>query len=187
MTKKYFHFLLVLFLLLLPGLLQSQNNNSVYNISIPALSGEQVIKLSDYSGKKILIVNVARLSDRANQLKDLNELARLAGEDSLVIIICPSNSFDHEQGNQNEVRNYYAGITGPGIKITVPVTVTGNEKHALYNWLGSKILNGVMSGRVINDFNKFLISENGTLIGFFGKEINPVDPLMLRVLKLDNN
>lgn len=186
MYKIFVQFFRLLLPVIVPLLSHAQTTSSVYNISMKAIMGNDTIQLSEYEGKKMLVVNTASLSDSVSQLDKLLTLLNIVGDDKLLIIVCPSNSFGKEPGNLDEIRTRYNSYERPGILISELVLVTGEQREALYEWLGKKTMNGVMNGKVLSDFNKFLINETGDLIGFFGKEVTPVSPLILRVMGVQN-
>lgn len=156
---------------------------SIYNFELPSLIGNEPINLSAFKGKKILIINTAFESDSINQLKSIIRQLKKDNRKDLVVVFCPSNSFNHEKGTIENLRIKFKGLDNENIKISAPVFVTGNQAHPLFNWFASLNKNGVMNARVYDDFNKFLIDENGVFVGFMGKSESAGSYIMSKMLQ----
>jgi glutathione peroxidase len=164
--------------------LNAQNSLiSVYQFELPSLNGGDNIKLSDFKGKKILIINIASQSDSINQLKSVLRFLRRDSLDNVVLILCPSNSFNHEEGSIQLLRRQYKIIGGDKIKITAPLNVNGEQAHPLFKWFTSAKENGAMNAKVYDDFNKFIIDEKGAFTSFLGKTQSPDGAMIKKVLK----
>ncbi len=73
---------------------------SIYSFDVQTIN-KGTIHLSDYTNKKILLVNIATGSEYANQLQSLEQLYQTY-KDSLVVIAFPSNSFGNENHSDSE-------------------------------------------------------------------------------------
>ncbi len=145
---------------------KSKNSNmskSIYDYSIKSIDGE-TINLSDYKGKKMLLVNVASECGYTKQYKDLQELHEKHG-DKLVIIGFPCNQFGgQEPGSHEEIKTFCEKNFGVTFQLTEKIDVKGKEQHAIYQWLTEKELNGVEDSSVKWNFHKYLIDENGNYV-----------------------
>jgi glutathione peroxidase len=88
---------------------------SVHSFTVKTIDGKQV-KLRDYAGKKLLIVNTASECGYTPQYKDLQELAtKYAGK--VVVLGFPSNNFGgQEPGSNAEIKTFCTknyGVTFP--------------------------------------------------------------------------
>ena len=161
----------------------SDPSTSIYDYKIEALNSDQLIDLSQYQGKLMLLVNVASKCGYTPQYDDLQKLYETY-QDKLVIIGFPCNQFlFQESGSEEDIalfcrKNY--GVTFP---MTTKIKVKGGGKHPIYRWLTSKKLNGVENYSVSWNFNKFLIDENGKLIGHFKSSVEPFDERIVSHLK----
>lgn len=153
--------------------------NSIHSISITTIAGD-TIQMNQYSGKKIMIVNIATQSNKVSQLAELQQLAQ-AHSDSLVIIGVPSNSFGNEPLSNTQIITFMdsANLTFP---LTQKCSVKGNDMIALYNWLTNSSENGVLNQEVKGDFQKFIINGQGELIGSFSGSVSPGSTEVLRLL-----
>ncbi|MDH5379950.1 MAG: glutathione peroxidase [Cyclobacteriaceae bacterium] len=161
-----------------------KTTQSIYDFSIKALNSEELIDLSKYKGKKLLIVNVASKCGFTPQYADLQALYEKYN-DKLEIIGCPSNQFlMQEPGTELAIANFCTTNYGVTFPLTTKVRVKGMNKHPLYEWLTKKKLNGKANYSISWNFNKFLISEDGNIIEYYGSRVNPLDEKI--TVHLDN-
>ena len=147
-------------------------NSSFYDLKAIDINGEEIL-MSDYQGKKILIVNVASKCGYTPQYESLQKLYE-KNQDSLYILAFPSNDFlKQEPGTNEEIKTFCKVNFGVQFDIFEKISVKGNDIHPIYNWLSSKSLNGWNSKSPVWNFSKYLIDENGSLIGVWGPSIDP--------------
>lgn len=174
---------LLITLLSLTMLSSTVTNNSIHQFKIKLLDSDKVLDLSQYKGKKILLVNVASKCGYTSQYKDLQALSEQY-KGKLVVIGLPCNQFmGQEPGTEEEIgafcqKNY--GVTFP---ITTKVDVKGKDQHPIYQFLTSKASNQVGDFTVSWNFNKFLVDENGKLIAHFASSVKPLDSDITKLLK----
>jgi glutathione peroxidase len=158
------------------------NSTSIYSYTLTAADGSS-IALSQYQGKKILIVNTALQSANSNQLAGLQQLYNAYKDSGLVVIACPSNSFGNEPGSGTSLVQAYQTQQGIGFPVTAKLSVKGADANPVYQWLQDKDLNGVMNTEVKGDFHKYLIDESGMLVGTFSAKVQPGDAVMRRAIE----
>jgi glutathione peroxidase len=146
---------------------------SIYTISFNDVTGASH-SFNAYSGKKMLIVNIASNSSHADQI---GEMERLQQEyrDSLVVVAFPSNSFGNEPLGDVQIKKFCDSVYHATFLIAAKGNVTGSGKQPTYDWLTSASLNGVSSGNVNGDFQKYLIDGEGEIIGVFAPSVKPTD------------
>jgi len=134
-----------------------------YDLTLRTPDGN-TLHLSDYKGKKVLIVNLASASRWASQLDHLEELQRRY-DSNLVVIGIPSNSFGNEPLDNTGISQWNSDqhVNFPVAEKSV---VSGATQIALYQWLQYP---------VIGDYQKYLVDEQGTLIGFFSSDTDPLN------------
>jgi glutathione peroxidase len=121
-----------------------------------------------------MIVNVASKCGFTPQYKDLQELHELYGE-KLMIIGVPCNQFmGQEPGDAEEIATFCERNYGVTFQMTEKVDVKGKDQHPMYTWLTQKSENGSQDSEVKWNFQKYIISENGELLGVFGSKVNPM-------------
>ncbi len=158
----------------------AESRESIYNYSVTGIDGS-TINLGDFSGKKMLIVNVASKCGFTPQYEGLEELHQLYGHE-LVIIGFPSNSFRQEYDSNEEIaefcqRNY--GVTFP---LTERVSVRGSDQHEVFQWLTDESLNGWNTTAPQWNFYKYIIDEDGELTHVFPSNTEPMSEEILEVL-----
>jgi glutathione peroxidase len=158
------------------------SSSSVYDISLSKISGE-TFKLSDFKGKKILIVNTASKCGYTSQYGDLEKLYQ-ANKDKLEIIGMPCNQFmGQEPGQNSEISAFCKKNYGVTFTLLEKGHVKGSKQHPLYRWLTKKENNGVDNYNITWNFNKFLLNENGELIEYFGSGVSPTSEKITSLLK----
>lgn len=164
-------------------LIMSNPSTSIYDYKIEALNSDETIDLAAYQGKMLLLVNVASKCGYTPQYEDLQKLYDTY-QDKLVIIGFPCNQFlFQESGSEADIATFCRKNYGVTFPMTTKIKVKGSDKHPIYQWLTSKKLNGVDDYSVSWNFNKFLIDEQGNLIGYFKSSVKPFDDKIINHLK----
>jgi glutathione peroxidase len=154
---------------------------SFYSLSFTTIDGN-TINMSSYSGKKILLVNIATSAPQTvPQLQGLQQLHQQY-KDSLVIIGFASNSFGHEGSTNAQIKQFCQQQYGVSFQLAALSNVYGAGIHPVYNWLTNQTENGVMNGGIKNDFQKYLINKQGQLIGVFAAGVNPMDNAIIQAV-----
>lgn len=143
-----------------------------YDFKVKTLEGQD-FDFSSLKGKKVMIVNTASNCGNTPQYKDLEALyEELNGE--LVIIGFPANNFGgQEPGTAAQIREFCSNKYGITFPMMEKISVKGDDMHPLYKWLTSKAENGVMDSQVTWNFQKYLIDENGNLVGMLNPKEKP--------------
>ena len=150
-------------------------NSDIYDIKFKNIIGEEV-SLQNYSGKKILIVNVASYCGYTGQYAELQKLQDKY-EDKLQVIAFPCNDFgSQEPGTDKQIAQFCD--TNYRIKFPVmsKVNIRSNPVHPIYAWLTDSNLNGWNDSKPRWNFYKYLIDEKGDLIKSYGSSTNPLSP-----------
>jgi len=130
--------------------------------------------MSDYKGKKILVVNVASKCGLTPQYSELQELYNQYKDSNFVIIAFPANNFlGQEPGNDSEIKEFCTKNYGVTFPVMSKISVKGKDIHPVYEWLTMKKHNKVTDAPVQWNFQKFLIDEKGDFAGFFSPKESP--------------
>ena len=151
-----------------------ENATSIYDneIQINGLDGTP-INLDSFKGKKLLIVNVASKCGFTHQYKNLQELYS-EHKDKLTILGVPCNQFGgQEPGSSEQIQSFCDTNYGIEFPMTEKVDVKGENQHPLFDWLTDQSKNGVKKSKVIWNFEKFLLDENGRLLDSFKSMTRP--------------
>lgn len=146
--------------------INSQSPTSIHQFTANSIDGE-IINFNLFKGKKILIVNTASKCGLTPQLKELQQLHENFKEKNLVIIGFPTNDFaKQDPGNNSEIKLFCEKNYGIDFLMMAKITLKNDSIHPIYKWLTKKSENGVLNSRVIWNFQKYLINENGHLIDY---------------------
>ncbi|MGV3587671.1 MAG: glutathione peroxidase, partial [Adhaeribacter sp.] len=154
---------------------ENAQHPSIYDFEFKTLQGE-LIALNEFKGRKMLLVNVASECGYTPQYKELQALYEKYG-DRVVVLGFPANDFGgQEPGSNEEIATFCERNYGVQFPVFQKISVTGADKHPLYQYLSDKSLNGVTDEAPTWNFCKYLIDENGNLIKFFPSKVAPLSP-----------
>jgi glutathione peroxidase len=144
---------------------------TAYAFSFDGLDGG-AIRLADYAGKPIVVVNTASLCGYTPQYAGLEQLFTRFHERGLVMIGVPSNDFGgQEPGGPTEIHetaNQEYGVTFP---LTAKVEVKGPNAHPFYKWAASERPKETPQW----NFHKYLVGTDGHIAAVFATTIEPMD------------
>lgn len=148
---------------------------SVYDYSTKTLDGKP-LRLADYRGKVLLLVNTASDCGFTPQYAGLERLWEEYGRKGLAVIGFPCNQFGkQEPGSEAEIgafckKNY--GVTFP---LSRKVDVNGPAAHPLWKHL-AKVAPGLLGTTAIKwNFTKFLVDREGKVVERFAPSTKPED------------
>lgn len=150
----------------------------IFSHSIETLDGNS-INLNSYSGKKLLLVNLATGSPNKTQIAGLQQLQQQYGS-KVQVIGFSSNSFGNEPKNNTQLLSYYTDSVQVSFPVTKLANVTGSSKHAVYDWLG----NTTNNISITKNFQKILIDTSGQVSGLFSSKVQPTDSLITNAINL---
>jgi glutathione peroxidase len=146
---------------------------SIYHFIMKNIDGKDV-PLAEYRGKVILVVNVASECGNTPQYKDLEALYQKYKEKGLVILGFPANNFgEQEPGTDAEIKKFCTSTYSVTFPMFSKISVKGDDQHPLYRLLTSRDTDPEFAGDVKWNFQKYLISRDGTIIGKFAPKLNP--------------
>jgi len=156
---------------------------SVYDYSVKTIDGKDV-KLSQFKGKKLLIVNVASECGYTPQYKELEELNKKHG-DRVTVLGFPANNFGgQEPGTNAQIATFCEKNYGVTFPMFAKISVKGDDTAPLYQFLADKARNGAVSDTPTWNFCKYLIDEQGRVVGFYKSDVKPMSPeLVAAILK----
>lgn len=154
----------------------SYGQESFYDFTVKDIQGND-FSFSALKGKKILVVNTASKCGLTPQYKQLENLFETYGGENFTIIGFPANNFaNQEPGSDSEIAEFCTKNYGVTFPMMSKISVKGEDKHPLYQWLTTKTLNGVMDSDVSWNFQKYLVSETGQLVDMVEPKVKPDDP-----------
>ncbi|MBK6937286.1 MAG: glutathione peroxidase [Chitinophagaceae bacterium] len=145
-----------------------------YDLSATQNDGTK-ISLSEFSGKKVMVVNTASACGYTNQYSELQHLYEKY-QNKMVILAFPSNDFkEQEKGTDVEIAEFCKlnfGITFPLMKKSV--VVKSAEQNPVFQWLSDSSKNGWCNHEPSWNFSKYLINEKGMLTNYFDPSVSPL-------------
>ncbi len=158
---------------------------SIYDININQLDEKGDLKLKDYKGRYIVIVNTASECGYTPQYKDLQLFYEKYKDKNIAVLGCPCNQFGgQEPGTAAEIGSFCEKNYGVTFPLTEKIDVKGTAQHPLYQWLTQKSKNGKGDYEVKWNFNKFVINPEGRLVNLFGSRVKPSDSAFLKAVGL---
>jgi glutathione peroxidase len=162
--------------------INSYTQSNIYQFQFNNIDGN-TISLSQYQGKKILLVNVATQNATTNQYAELQLLHNRFKDSGLVIIAISSNSFGNEPKTNTAIKAYCIANYSITFPLGAKASVKGADIIPLYKWLTTKAENGLMDSEVRGDFQKYLINTEGRLVGVFGARVTPMSEVMINAIR----
>ena len=144
------------------------------------MSGD-IIKLSDYKNKTIVVVNVASRCGYTPQYESLQKLWDNYKKDGLVVIGVPTNNFKQEPGSNNEIKNFCETNFGINFPMSEKVDVIGKNAHPFYKW--AKKNHGIAEVIPKWNFHKIIIGKNGRVVETFASFTKPDSKKFLDIIK----
>ena len=159
------------------------SNSSVHDISFTTIDGEQA-SMADYAGHAVLVVNVASECGLTPQYEGLQELADDFRDRGLFVIGFPCNQFmGQEPGDEDAIKEFTSGKYGITFPLAAKVDVNGPDRHPLYAELTKVADADGEAGDVQWNFEKFLISPEGEVVGRFRPKVEPGVPELVEALE----
>ena len=145
----------------------------VYDFEVNLLNGDPV-KLSEYQGKALLIVNTASRCGFTPQYSGLEKLYDKFKARGLEILGFPCNQFGkQEPGRSEEIAEFCSVNYGVTFPMFEKIDVNGRDTHPLYQYL-KREARGVLGSEPIKwNFTKFLVNREGEVVERYGSTTKP--------------
>ncbi len=159
------------------------NTPSVHQFTLKTITGED-FSLAKYSGKVLLIVNVASECGYTPQYEGLQALYEKYKDKGLVILGFPANDFGaQEPGTDEEIQQFCTSKFHVTFPMFSKIDVKGEGEHPLYSFLTHKDQNGVLDAEVKWNFNKFLVGPDGQVVQWFPSKVKPDDEELVMAIE----
>jgi glutathione peroxidase len=177
---------------------------SLLEIPVTTIAGAPAT-LADYSGKVLLIVNVASKCGLTPQYTALEALYQDFKDKGLVILGFPANDFaGQEPGSDAEIATFCSTEYPVTFPLFSKIPVTGPDKHPLYAELIAEQPHAITFGpwreglasysakngfpppneepELLWNFEKFLVDRDGEVIARFAPDMPPTDPKIITAI-----
>ncbi|TCN31025.1 glutathione peroxidase [Kribbella orskensis] len=146
---------------------------SLYDIPLRTLSGAET-SLSAYKGKAVLVVNVASKCGLTPQYEGLENLQKRYASRGFTVLGVPCNQFGgQEPGTAEEIETFCSTTYGVTFPMLDKLEVNGDNRHPLYSELTQTPDAEGNSGDVQWNFEKFLLTPEGTVAARFRPQTLP--------------
>ena len=166
-------------ILTLPFTITHLMAKSIYDYNLKSARGKE-LKLSDFKGKILLVVNIATRCGYTGQLDDLEKLYKKYQAKGLVVLGVPSNDFGGQTPEKDqEVAKFCKLNYGVTFPLTSKTKVSGKNKSDFFNYV-IKTSGGDEIGW---NFEKFLFNKEGKLLKRYSSSEKPLGPNMDKAIK----
>ena len=146
---------------------------SLYDIPLHTLSGTDT-SLADYRGKAVLVVNVASKCGLTPQYEGLERLQKRYEDRGFTVLGAPCNQFGgQEPGTNEEIQEFCSMTYGVTFPMLDKLEVNGPDRHPLYSELTATPDAEGAAGDVQWNFEKFLVTPEGTVAARFRPQTQP--------------
>lgn len=152
--------------------------STAHDFAFPTLDAPGELKLADYAGKAVLVVNVASACGFTPQYRELESLYETKAGKGLVVLGVPCNDFgQQEPGAEKQIREF----CDTSYHVTFPMTgkveiVARERRHPFYKWIAAELGE---EGLPRWNFHKYLIGKDGQVVETFSSKASPLAPNLL--------
>ena len=150
-----------------------------YDFNIESINGE-LINFKEYKNKAVLVVNTASYCGFTNQYQELQELWDNYKSKGLVVLGVPSNSFNQEKKNNDEVKEFCEVNFNINFPLTTITEVKGDNAHEIFKWAKK---NYGKSAIPKWNFHKILINKEGKIEDTFASFTKPMSSKLTKKIE----
>jgi glutathione peroxidase len=155
----------------------------VYDLQMQTLDGG-VLDLAQFSGRATLVVNVASRCGLTPQYEALQRLHERFEPRGFSVIGVPCNQFgEQEPGSPEQIAAFCSGEYDVSFPLTAKLDVNGPDRHPLYRELTSATDAEGRNGDVQWNFEKFVVSPAGRVVGRFRPVTEPESPEIITAIE----
>lgn len=155
---------------------------SILDVEIHRLDGTPGTLRDLTGGKPALLVNVASKCGLTPQYEQLEALQRDRG-DQLTVVGFPCNQFGgQEPGSADEIAEFCSATYGVTFPMAEKIEVNGEGRHPIYAALTETPDADGNAGDIQWNFEKFLITADGTVAARIRPRTTPDDPAVVAAI-----
>jgi glutathione peroxidase len=157
-------------------------DSSFFN-GIAALDGG-ALDLAQVEDKVVLVVNVASRCGLTAQYEGLERLQKRFADRGFTVLGVPCNQFaGQEPGSAEEIREFCSATYGTTFPLTEKLDVNGRRRHPLFDWLTETADAEGQAGEIEWNFEKFLVSREGTVVARFRPPVEPESEALVAAIE----
>ena len=158
---------------------------SVSDIPVKSLAGQDS-NIGTHLGKAALVVNVASKCGLTPQYAALEELHKTYGDRGFAVLGFPCNQFGgQEPGTAEEIETFCSATYGVTFPLMEKIDVNGDDRHPIYAELTTAPDAEGAAGDITWNFEKFLMSPTGEIVGRFRPQVEPEDPAIIDAIEAE--
>ena len=143
------------------------DSRNAWQFKFPSIE-EGTLRLADFRGKVMLVVNTASFCGYTPQYRQLEAMHRDLASKGLVVIGVPSQDFGQEKGSNAEVKAFCELTYGVQFPMAALSKVSGADAAPFYKWVREQ-----RRWEPQWNFAKVLIGRDGAIIGTYGSSDPP--------------
>jgi glutathione peroxidase len=161
----------------------SKELDPMWNAPLKTLKGEPTT-LAAYKGKALMVVNVASQCGLTPQYATLEALQKKYAAKGFTVVGFPCNQFGgQEPGSSEEIAEFCSANYGITFPIMEKIEVNGPGRHEVYKALTPLADASGHTGDIRWNFEKFVVSADGTKITRFSPKTTPDDPQVIAAIE----
>jgi glutathione peroxidase len=161
----------------------SKELDPMWTAPIKTLRGKP-LAVADYKGKALLLVNVASQCGNTPQYTALEALQKKYAAKGFTVVGFPCNQFGgQEPGSPEEIEKFCSANYGITFPITEKIEVNGDGRHPIYKALTPIADASGHTGDIRWNFEKFVVSADGTKVTRFHPKTTPDDPAVIAAVE----
>jgi glutathione peroxidase len=154
----------------------------IYSLKATDIDGKER-SLAEFSGKVLLVVNVASKCEWTPQYKNLQAMYLRYKDRGFEILAFPTDSFGRQEpGTDAEIKSFCSLTYGVTFSLFSKISVKGKDAHPLFTWLMEKDTNPQFAGKIGQNFIKFLVDRKGSVIARFDSKDDPLGDKIPRMV-----
>ena len=152
---------------------------TLHDVPVRTLDGQSTTLGALTAGKAALVVNVASKCGLTPQYTGLEALHEELAPRGFTVVGVPCNQFmGQEPGTAQEIQEFCSATYGVTFPLLEKVDVNGPERAPLFDALTSTPDAEGAAGDVQWNFEKWLLSPDGEVVGRFRPLVEPTDPAL---------
>jgi len=151
----------------------SQEPSAIYQLSADLLDGT-ALRLSEFAGRVLLIVNTASRCGFTPQYAALEQLYQQYKDRDFVVLAFPCDQFGHQEpGSNAEIGTFCERNYGVSFPVFSKIEVNGPQTHPVFRLLKRERRGLFGLGRIQWNFTKFLVDRKGRVVSRHAPSTDP--------------
>jgi len=156
---------------------------NLHDFTAKTIDGETK-SLGDYSGKVLLVVNVASQCGLTPHYEGLESIHRQYKDRGFAVLGFPCNQFGaQEPGTEAEIASFCSTKFDVTFPLFAKIEVNGPGRHPVYQFLTEQAAQPEGAGDIQWNFAKFVVGKDGRVIARFSPMVEPAAPELVAAIE----